>query len=220
MTQDAVSSLRELIVMGALPPGAPLRLDELARMLDMSISPVREAVRQLEVLGLAEHVAYKGARVTYLSVEELHIVHDARVSLETLAVRHTAVLFDEELEGRIRECIERIHQAFERGDHAGVVHGNTAYHVALAQGCGSVWLAKLVGQVLEVWERYSAALILIQPPEKTFAVEDVGHRTILEACREHDADAAEKELREHLAASKAIFERGAQPALNMRQRHV
>ena len=57
--------------MGELTPGTPLRLEDLARQLGMSISPIREAVRQLEALGLAEHVPHHGAKVMRLDVEEL-----------------------------------------------------------------------------------------------------------------------------------------------------
>ena len=52
MAEYALEQLREAIIMGELPAGTPLRLDELARSLGMSISPIREAVRQLEALGL------------------------------------------------------------------------------------------------------------------------------------------------------------------------
>ena len=48
-------------------PGTPLRLDELARSLGMSISPIREAVRQLEALGLAKHVPHQGAQASSTS---------------------------------------------------------------------------------------------------------------------------------------------------------
>src|SRR6185437_6995179 len=63
MAEYALEQLREAIIMGELPAGTPLRLDELARSLGMSISPIREAVRQLEALGLAKHVPHQGARV-------------------------------------------------------------------------------------------------------------------------------------------------------------
>jgi len=217
MTQEAVSSLREMIVMGSLPPGAPLRLEDLARSLGMSISPIREAVRQLEVLGLAEHVAYKGAHVTYLSLNELHIVHDTRVGLESVAVRHAARSFDRSLDERVTECIKAQDAAYERVDRPGIVHGNTAYHLALAEGSGSTWLARLVAQTLQVWERYSAAVTMIDRYEDTYAVEAEGHRQILEACRRRDPDAAEEMLRAHLAVSKEIFERGARGGIALQR---
>lgn len=213
MTQDALSSLRELIVMGAIPPGAPLRLEELARTLDMSISPIREAIRQLEVVGLAEHVPYRGARVTYLSIDELHVVNDARAALESLALRHTAQRFDDAADREMTAALQALDDAYTRGDRPGVVHGNTRFHTAIASGSGSPWLERLVRQTLEVWERYSAALLLIDRAEDTFHVEAEGHREILAACREHNPDRAVVALLSHLAISKGIFERGAQSPL-------
>ena len=161
MAQAAFASLREQIVMGAIPQGAPLRLEELARTLNMSISPIREAIRQLEVLGLAEASPYKGARVTYLTISELQIVHDTRVGLESLAVRHSAIRGDEDLERDLTACIEALDEAHALGDRAGLVHGNTRYHLTLARGSGSPWLAGLISQTLEIWERYSAAVTLL-----------------------------------------------------------
>src|SRR6185312_6200091 len=86
MAEYALEQLREAIIMGELPAGTPLRLDELARSLGMSISPIREAVRQLEALGLAKHVPHQGARVLDFDVEELRDLFQIRLALESLAV--------------------------------------------------------------------------------------------------------------------------------------
>ena len=89
--------LREAIIMGELPAGTPLRLDELARSLGMSISPIREAVRQLEALGLAKHVPHQGARVLDFDVDELRDLFQIRLALESLAVRRAAERFTDEI---------------------------------------------------------------------------------------------------------------------------
>src|SRR3990172_7845707 len=81
MAADAYTELREAIIIGAIAPGTPLRLEELARNLDMSISPVREAIRLLEAQGLAEYTPYRGARVTELSYEEMAEIYEARAAL-------------------------------------------------------------------------------------------------------------------------------------------
>jgi DNA-binding GntR family transcriptional regulator len=208
MTHDAVATLREQIVMGTIPPGAPLRLEELARRLHMSVSPVREAVRQLEMVGLAEHVAYKGARVTYLTTGELEVVQDARHALESLAARHAAARYDAATDSRLTAVLADLEDAYETRDRARIVHGNTAFHLALAAGSRSPLLERLIGQTLEIWERYSAALILVDHPEETYADEARGHHEIVEACRERDPEAAEAAIRRHIETSRAIFERG------------
>src|SRR5213083_711532 len=94
MAEYALEELREAIILGELPAGTPLRLDELARSLGMSISPIREAVRQLEALGLAEHVPHHGAKVVALDVDDLRDLFSIRLALERMAVCRDAELFD------------------------------------------------------------------------------------------------------------------------------
>ena len=99
MAEFALEELREAIILGELKPGTPLRLDELARSLGMSISPIREAVRQLEALGLAKHVPHQGARVLPFDVDDLRDLFEVRLVLESLAVRRAAGrISDEEIE--------------------------------------------------------------------------------------------------------------------------
>ena len=93
MAEYALEQLREAIILGELPAGTPLRLDELARSLGMSISPIREAVRQLEALGLAKHVPHQGARVLDFDIDELRDLFQVRLALESLAVRRAAERF-------------------------------------------------------------------------------------------------------------------------------
>src|SRR5207237_4535052 len=81
MAEYALEQLRESIILGELPAGTPLRLDELARSLGMSISPIREAVRQLEALGLAKHVPHQGARVLDFDINELRDLFQVRLAL-------------------------------------------------------------------------------------------------------------------------------------------
>ena len=96
MAASATETLRELIVIGEIPPGTPLRLEEIADRLGMSISPVREAVRQLAALGLAEHTPYRGARVTPIDAAEMRDVYEARLALESTGVRRTALGWNQE----------------------------------------------------------------------------------------------------------------------------
>src|SRR3977135_1339781 len=97
MAGVALAPLREAIILGDLAAGTPLRLDDLARSLGMSISPIREAVRQLEALGLAKHVPHQGARVLDFDVDDLRDLFSIRLALESLAVRRAAERATEDL---------------------------------------------------------------------------------------------------------------------------
>src|SRR6476469_2240245 len=116
MAEYALEQLREAIIMGELPAGTPLRLDELARSLGMSISPIREAVRQLEALGLAKHVPHQGARVLDFDVDELRDLFQVRLSLESLAVRRAAERFTEQDATAARAQLERLDETRSAGD--------------------------------------------------------------------------------------------------------
>jgi DNA-binding GntR family transcriptional regulator len=205
MAQDAARDLRQQIVFGAIPPGATLRLEEVARSLDMSISPVREAIRQLEMMGLVEHVPYRGARVTPLESSEMRDVYEARLALETLAVRRAAERFDQTSDELVSAALAALKRAYEADDRRAIVEGNTAFHAALAVASGSWWLERLIRPTLETTERFGAALLRTERRTDAESVEERGHGEILEALRRHDPDAAEKALRAHLQVFEELF---------------
>ena len=121
MAEAALERLREAIIMGELTPGTPLRLEDLAGQLGMSISPIREAVRQLEALGLAEHLPHHGAKVMELDVEELRELFSIRLAIETMAVRRAAERFDPADEATARAHLAAYDEARHRADTLGAM---------------------------------------------------------------------------------------------------
>ena len=107
----------------------------------MSISPIREAVRQLEALGLAEHVPHHGAKVMGLDVEELRELFSIRLALETLAVRRAAELFSAEDAEAAAARLADYHEARHAGDTRAAVREHTAFHFTLYEAARSSWLA-------------------------------------------------------------------------------
>lgn len=212
MAGEAVAVLREAIIIGELPPGAPLRLEELAESLGMSISPVREAIRHLETVGLAEHVAYRGARVTELTAADMSDVYEVRTALEVQAVRRAAERFTDDDLARAEAVLQELDHAYGRQDNRGIVNGNTAFHTLLAAASGSRWLQRLLQPTFETTERYGAAVLRIGRPEETKEIESTGHAAILAACAAHDPGEAESAVREHLRVFGATFEHALEQA--------
>src|SRR3954453_21421633 len=81
---EAERALFQGITSGAITPGAPLRLQDLANQLDMSMMPIREAIRRLQALGLVEVVPHKGAWVRPLTHDDLRDTYFTRLHLESL----------------------------------------------------------------------------------------------------------------------------------------
>jgi len=204
MAEYALEQLREAIIMGELPAGTPLRLDELARSLGMSISPIREAVRQLEALGLAKHVPHQGARVLDFDVEELRDLFQVRLALESLAVRRAAERFTDADAEAARAQLERFDSAAAQDDVRESMRAHTDFHFTLYEASQSQWLVALIRPAWDRSERFRPALLTSKdgPQERHRAYD----QALLDACAAHDADAAAAALHDHLELASVIFE--------------
>src|SRR5438477_12982537 len=154
MAEAALERLREAVMLGEIRPGTHLRLEEVAQQLGMSISPIREAVRQLEALGLAEHVPHHGAKVVRLEVEELRELFSIRLALEGMAVRRAAELFTPDDETRARAHLTAFDAARHRADTRTVMREHTAFHFTLYEAAQSGWLVRVIRPCWDSCERY------------------------------------------------------------------
>jgi DNA-binding GntR family transcriptional regulator len=204
MAEYALEQLREAIILGELPAGTPLRLDELARSLGMSISPIREAVRQLEALGLAKHVPHQGARVLDFDIEELRDLFAVRLALESLAMRRAAERFTEEDSDRARDCLDRFDETRGAGEVRETMRAHTDFHFTLYEAAQTPWLVGLIRPAWDRSERFRPALLASagEPQDMHRAFDE----RLVEACEAHDPQAAADALYEHLELASVFFE--------------
>ena len=189
--------------MGELTPGTPLQLEEIARSLGMSISPVREAVRQLDALGLAEHVPHHGAKVMPLDVDELRELFSIRLALEGMALRRAAELFEAADEAAARLQLADYDDARARDDVAAAVRAHAAFHFALYAAARSAWLLRLIRPPWDSCERYRPALLANGAIQERHEQLD---RELLAACVAHDPVRAVAALHAHLELATSIYE--------------
>jgi DNA-binding GntR family transcriptional regulator len=204
MAEYALDQLREAIVLGELPAGTPLRLDELAKSLGMSISPIREAVRQLEALGLAKHVPHQGARVLEFDVTELQDLFEVRLALESLALRRAAERFTGEDEATARRHLARFDEASAAGDVRGTLRAHTEFHFTLYQASDAPWLVALIRPAWHRSERFRPALLAT--PSDAQRAHRACEEALLDACVAHDPEAAAAALYAHMETASTIFE--------------
>ena len=205
MAEYALEQLRESIILGELPAGTPLRLDELARSLGMSISPIREAVRQLEALGLAKHVPHQGARVLDFDIDDLRDLFEVRLALESLAVRRAAERFTDADAESARACLERFDATAASGDVRGSMRAHTEFHFTLYEASHTPWLVALIRPAWDRSERFRPALLTSKegPQERHRGYDE----QLLDACAAHRPDLAADALFAHLELASVIFER-------------
>jgi DNA-binding GntR family transcriptional regulator len=202
MAEAALERLRESIIMGELTPGTPLRLEDLARQLGMSISPIREAVRQLEARGLAEHVPHHGAKVMRLDIEEMRELFSIRLALESMAVRRAAELFEAGDGQKARAHLDAYDDARHRHDIRAAVRAHGSFHFAIYGASRSSWLLRLIRPAWDSCERYRPVLMAegtVQDRHEEIDVE------LLDACIAHEPDRAARALHDHLETASDIY---------------
>ena len=180
---------------GALHPGERLLIDDLAKDLNLSAMPVREALRQLDAVGLVDSVPHRGARVTELSVDDLRDVYEARLALELLAVWQAAERFSDEDARVAHDAIQAHIRAYKDLEPRIIWSTHTAFHFAIYTAARSRWLTRLITPLWESSERYRFAML---PLRVNVAQRRYEHERILDACIAHKPEVASSELRNHL----------------------
>lgn len=88
--------IKEGIISGALAPGLPINENDFARELDVSKTPVREALRQLEREGLVENIPGRGSGVAHITFQDIREIFEVREIMECGAAKRAALMRDEE----------------------------------------------------------------------------------------------------------------------------
>lgn len=152
--EQITQTIFNAILDGTFQPGVPLRLQELARQLGTSMMPVREALRQLEGLGLVEIHTHRGAWVRAMTRTDLLDTYFTRINLEALALSEAAKRFTPADAERARHALEEQAAARASGDPIRFRTAHEQFHFTLYQACGSEWLMR---SILPAWrnsERY------------------------------------------------------------------
>jgi DNA-binding GntR family transcriptional regulator len=187
--------IRLAIVSGELPAGTRLVQSELARRMQLSTTPIREALRDLTTEGLVDFDPYRGAFVHAPSADELVSVYEMRRLLMPLSVRRgVARITDEEL-AVARQLLGQLRATSTRSEW---VELNRRFHRTLDAASGSRQLISVVGRLADLAALY-VNLSVHDESSRRLANEE--HARLLEAYEQRDADLAESEMLMHLKAT-------------------
>jgi DNA-binding GntR family transcriptional regulator len=159
---DIHGHLRRLILDGTLPPGTELKQTELARMFDVSRTPLREAFRMLQEEGLIEADVNARGRVTGFDADELDALYAARIMLDGLGVRITAGRLTR---GEAQDASAQLHdmdRALQDEDPAAWFDAHRRFHRLLTSRSGALLLRSMASYA-ERSERYMRARQLSHP---------------------------------------------------------
>jgi DNA-binding GntR family transcriptional regulator len=194
--------LLERILRGELAAGDRLVETRIAQELGTSQAPVREALRDLELLRLVESEPFRGARVRAPSDEDLLDVFPVRAVLEELAAREAAKLLDGDVTALQRE-IDAMRRAAARGDTRAQISRDIAFHRRVVEAARNRMLLQAwaalgieVPTAFGIYHTYFDALELVD-----------FHRPIVEAIRDRDPARAAAEARRHVRRTEKVVRR-------------
>jgi DNA-binding GntR family transcriptional regulator len=199
-TQRAITQLREMIISNKLLPGSNHLEAELADLLGMSRTPVREAAIILEGQGLVEVKPRRGVRILPVSTVDLDEVYTILTELEALSAWHVANqgISPEDLED-MRDYLDEMEDALAEGDRIRWAHADDLFHRKLAIMSGNRRLETIVSTYSDQVHRARMLTLHIRPaPHSTIA----DHRALLDAIVAGDAEAARGLHRRHRTAAK------------------
>jgi len=208
LANQALDLLRRDILSGTLAPGLRLRTKELQARYGLGLSPLRESLQRLSAEGMVVNDAQRGFAVAAVTVAELHDLTVARTALESTMLPMAIQLGSADWEGDIVAAFHRLSRTPLPNDPAAIADASLwemrhrSFHHALVAGCGSPWLLRLHGQLVDQSERYRKIRIL-HHQESQAQVRDVNaeHQAVMEAVLRRDAEQAVALMTKHLVAT-------------------
>jgi DNA-binding GntR family transcriptional regulator len=199
-TADAATdALREAILDGLIPASTWLREEEIAAELQLSRTPVREAIRRLTSEGLAVRMPNHGTQVAPMAMEDILAVYTVRESLEGLAARLAAQRASEQLRTGLRDIHERFKRAAASGD-AGVLSDlNLEFHRAIREATDNRYLERFLTQVEHAVRRFGNSTFRDSHRVDATIYE---HESILNAIVNGMAEDAEVHARSHMRRAR------------------
>ncbi|MFH8252546.1 GntR family transcriptional regulator [Microbacterium sp. B2969] len=149
-------AIRAAIMSGELPAGFRLRIRDLAEELGTSVMPVREAIRRLEEIGLAEAIPYRGAVVKEFTDKELLDLYAVRRLLEVEATRAGVPGLDAEGLGRMEDELGLMRQSIDGGDAIDYLAHDEAFLAIMYAGSGNDVLLELIRTLWDRCRTYKA----------------------------------------------------------------
>ncbi|MDK2820131.1 MAG: hypothetical protein PWP31_96 [Clostridia bacterium] len=202
--EEAYYALREAILTGALEPGTRLVERKVAKQLGVSRTPVREAIRRLEIEGLVEHLPKRGVVVSWMSDKEAGEVYNIRAVLEGLAARLAAKNIKPTQQVKLMDLVNDMEEAYKENDSCQLQRLHIKFNEIIYEAANSSRLHHLINNLVD----YIVGFTKVSYNVPGRVEEDIKeHRELAEAIVNRDIDKAEKMARKHIEnASNAYFE--------------
>ncbi|HZG91826.1 MAG TPA: GntR family transcriptional regulator [Pseudonocardia sp.] len=202
LVDDLTARIRERILSGDLPIGAPLRQAELAADFGVSRMPVREALRRLQSSGLIEVFPHRGAVVRAPAPWEVRETYEVRAELEALAARRAVPRISPAQLAELRRVNDEMRRRTATRTAAEVApeqrhRGSETFHNLIAACAGNERLGRTIDELHGAYPRNLLVRMLVEDPR--YCTENFAeHDRIVDALAAGDAEAAGTRMHGHV----------------------
>jgi DNA-binding GntR family transcriptional regulator len=201
LSDQVKDRLLQEILAGTYPPGARIVETRVARELGTSQAPVREALRDLEAIGVVEITAFRGARVRHPTKAQLLEAYGIRAELESLGARLAMPRMSDADFEELQSYVDEMQNAADAGDRHGEAVIDVKFHARVIEIAGNHTLER-VWRYLEPLSR--TYITVVVPGANLRQIADL-HAPILTALRGGDADRVVSAYHEHFDAAGDMF---------------
>ncbi len=201
LKSDIFNLLHQRIIAGEYSPGTWLRQSEIAEELEVSPTPVREALDQLVAEGLAQQVPYRGVRVPNMTHGEIADAYVLRLVLEVTVARVAAHNISAEQAKALRSLVQQTKDLLKPGDIRRYRQLNWQIHRLIASAGGNPLMARVHGIALNRFPDWMLYEDLLHKPDELQASlegEYREHVALVEAIVSQDPKLAAEEAHKHL----------------------
>lgn len=194
------NTLRQAILKGELKPGERLMEIQLANKLGVSRTPVREAIRKLELEGLVLMIPRKGAEVAEITRQDMEDVHEVRTALEELAVKDACDHITDAQLSELKKASNEFKKALLEGkDLVTCADADMHFHDVILSATNNRRLIQMLNNLSEQMYRYRMEYLKDERTHKTLIEE---HDAIRRALKKHDKVKAGAAIRVHIDNQK------------------
>ncbi|MCC8106793.1 MAG: GntR family transcriptional regulator [Clostridiales bacterium] len=192
-------TLRQAILRGEIRPGERLMEIHLAQKLGVSRTPVREAIRMLELEGLVTTIPRRGAVVADITVSDMEDVLEVRLALEELAVQIVCKKLTQEQLNEMKALAAGFRRTLDGDDVGECAQADMVFHEAIYNATGNKRLVQILNNLREQMYRYRMEYLKDKSSHQVLAEE---HAEILQALEARDEQRALEATRRHIARQK------------------
>ncbi len=202
LSKEIYHELRQQILDGQLAPGSRLIVANLADMLQLSTTPIHEALSALEREGLAIYSPRRGYSVPQMSAENIEEVFAVREEFEVLMARLLAPKADDKIKRQLSDLLAAMDQAVKQKNSASFAENDLAFHRVIWASVGNS-LALRIGEIIE--GQFRLLISIISRDVTRFAGAHQEHKALLSALIANDSEKAGAAMRTHIQASKSTL---------------